>query len=61
MFLIMLLCNFVETPTIRGSLSNLKIYLLTLIFVDDTNLFIFAYANELILDTALRLQHIVLV
>ena len=61
MFLIMLLRNFVETPAIRGSLSNLIIYLLALIFVDDTDLFTFAYANELTLDTALQLQHMILV
>ena len=47
--------------TIRGSLSDLTIYLLALIFVDNTDLFTFAYVNELILDTAIRLQHMILV
>ena len=57
----MLLRNFVETPTIRSLLSNLTIYLLALIFVDNTDLFTFACANEIILDTALCLQHMILV
>ena len=45
----MIMKFFIKTPEIYASLTELIIQLLALIFVDYTELFTFAYANELIL------------
>ena len=55
MFLILLLKSFMSTLDIRVPLLELIIKLLALVFIDDMDLFTFALANELIIQTAMRL------
>lgn len=52
----MIMNFFIKTPDIYACLTEITFQLLALIFVDGTDLFTFAYATELILQTATRLQ-----
>lgn len=60
MFLILLMKSFVYILQMQTTFSGLIISLITLVFVDGTDLFTFSFPNESLSDTVTRLRSMVL-